>query len=73
MKKSSRRSFIKSMLAVPLVSSGFSPLLATADKVSTKSGHKFKISLNAYSFNKVLKEGKIDLFDLLAFRLNSRI
>jgi len=67
MKKSSRRSFIKSMLAVPLVSSGFSPLLATADKVSTKFGHKFKISLNAYSFNKVLKEGKIDLFDLLDF------
>ena len=30
-------------------------------------GHKFKLSLNCYSFNALLRDGKIDLFDVLDF------
>jgi sugar phosphate isomerase/epimerase len=35
--------------------------------VSAKNGHKFKISLNVYSFNRLLLDGKISLFDVLDF------
>jgi len=55
------------MLAVPFVASGFSPLISNADSVSKEFGHKFKISLNVYSFNQLLQDGKIDLFDVLDF------
>lgn len=67
MKPTNRRNFMKSMLAVPFVASGISPLISNADSVSEKFGHKFKISLNVYSFNALLRDGKIDLFDVLAF------
>lgn len=64
-----RRKFMKSMLAVPFVASGISPLIASADSesVSLKYGYKFKTSLNVYSFNKPLRDGTIDLFDVLDF------
>ncbi len=71
--QNSRRKFMKSMLAVPVVASvpslvsGLSPLVAEPLSVSTKFGHKFKISLNVYSFNKLLTDGRIDLFDVLDF------
>jgi len=71
--QNSRRNFMKSMLAVPVVASvpfavsGISPLISSANPVSKKYGHKFKISLNVYSFNSLLREGKIDLFDVLDF------
>lgn len=64
---------MKSMLAVPFVASvpfaasGKSPLNSNVNSVSKKYGHKFKISLNVYSFNSLLREGKIDLFDVLDF------
>jgi sugar phosphate isomerase/epimerase len=58
---------MKSMLAVPFVASGLSPLIASADSVSKKFGHNFKISLNVYSFNQPLMDGEIDLFDVLDF------
>lgn len=67
MKQTNRRKFMKSMLAVPVVASGFSPFTASADSVSEKYGHKFKTSLNVYSFNKLLRAGEIDLFDVLEF------
>lgn len=35
--------------------------------VQTQLTHNFKISLNLYSFNKILQEGKADLFDMLDF------
>ena len=31
------------------------------------NSHKFKLSLNLYSFNAFLKDGKVDLFDMLDF------
>jgi sugar phosphate isomerase/epimerase len=67
MQATKRRNFLKSMLAVPFVASGLSPLIASADSVSKKFGHNFKISLNVYSFNKPLQDGDIDLFDVLNF------
>ena len=62
-----RRNFMKSMLAVPFVASGFSPIISPSKAVNKKFGHKFKISLNVYSFNQPLRDGKIDLFDILDF------
>lgn len=63
----SRRNFMKSMLAVPFIASGFNALSSETHFVSKKFGHKFKLSLNLYSFNSLLMEGKIDLFDMLDF------
>lgn len=69
----SRRNFMRSMLAVPFVAtvpftaSGIPPLNSKSGSVSDKYGHKFKLSLNVYSFNGLLREGKIDLYDVLDF------
>ncbi len=69
----SRRDFMRSMLAVPLAASvplaatGMSPFISTPASVSKKHGHKFKLSLNVYSFNNPLRAGEIDLFDVLDF------
>ncbi len=68
-----RRNFMKSMLVVPfvaslpLVASGIPTLNSNPTSVSKKYGHKFKLSLNVFSFNALLREGKIDLFDVLDF------
>jgi len=67
-KDPSRRKFLQSLALLPLFTSF--PALAMERKqnaVSENHGHKFKISLNAYSFNSLLRDGKIDLFDLLEF------
>ena len=64
---------MRSMLAVPLAASvpltvsGITPLGSSLFSTSKKYGHKFKLSLNVYSFNKPLREGKIDLYDVLDF------
>ena len=69
----SRRNFMKSILTVPLVASlpavasGIDSLKSVARSESKKSGPKCKISLNVYSFNSLLQEGVIDLFDVLDF------
>jgi len=69
----SRRDFMRSMLAVPLAvtvplaATGIAPLSSTPASVSKKHGHKFKLSLNVYSFNNPLRAGEIDLFDILDF------
>ena len=55
------------MLAVPFVASGFNSFASNTEAISKKYGHKFKISLNVYSFNQPLRDGKIDLFDVLDF------
>lgn len=71
--QNSRRKFMKSMLTIPVlagvpaVSYGLSASAPRAVSVSDIFGHKFKISLNVYSFNALLQEGKIDLFDVLDF------
>ena len=65
----SRRKFMKSLMAVPFIASGF-PSLSTETgipAVNKKFGHKLKLSLNLYSFNSLLREKKIDLFDVLDF------
>lgn len=67
MKPTNRRNFLKSMLAVPVVASGVPTLFPDAGSVQKEFGFKFKTSLNVYSFNSLLREGKIDLFDVLDF------
>ncbi|HDR50305.1 MAG TPA: sugar phosphate isomerase/epimerase [Mariniphaga anaerophila] len=66
----SRRSFLKALAVVPaLPATGFPwHFSAIEEKTGTeKFSHKFKLSLNVYSFNNPLREGKIDLFDVLDF------
>lgn len=63
----SRRNFMKSMLVVPFIASGFNLISAESAAVSKKFGHKLKLSLNLYSFNTLLMEGKINLFNVLDF------
>lgn len=67
MNLSSRRSFMKSILAVPFIATNFNLLTSQTNSGSNKIGHKFKISLNVYSFNKLLQDKEIDLFDVLEF------
>lgn len=67
MKPTNRRDFMKSMLAVPFVASGIPLGFSNGDSISNKFGHKFKLSLNVYSFNRLLRDGEIDLFDVLDF------
>ena len=64
---SSRRNFVKSMSVIPFIAMGISPLKSNADAISKKFGHKFKLSLNVYSFNQPLRDGEIDLYDVLDF------
>ena len=63
-----RRTFIKRVASVPAaLSLGYSPFSSTAQTTPSKLPHKFKISLNVYSFNDLLQAGSIDLFDVLDF------
>lgn len=55
------------MASFPTFASGKSPDLSRPVSVSDKFAYKFKISLNVYSFNQPLRDGKIDLFDVLDF------
>lgn len=67
-KPQSRRNFIQSLAAVPAVTAfGASSLFSDAEKVMEPFSHKFKLSLNVYSFNRPLRSGEIDLFDVLDF------
>jgi sugar phosphate isomerase/epimerase len=58
---------MRSMLAVPFIATGFNSLGSQTNSVNSKYGHKFKTSLNVYSFNKPLRAGEMDLFDVLDF------
>jgi hypothetical protein len=61
---------LKALAVVPaLPATGFPWLLSEIEeKTGTEQfSHKFKLSLNVYSFNNPLREGKIDLFDVLDF------
>jgi sugar phosphate isomerase/epimerase len=64
-----RRTFLKSMLTVPIAASGLAALAYNSVSLNPANtlSHKFKISLNVYSFNQLLRDGKIDLFDVLDF------
>lgn len=66
-----KRKFLKTLMAVPLVIpvgmvSG-SQVTDSQDKAIKAGGHKLKISLNAYSFNDPLSKGTMNLDDLLEF------
>lgn len=66
----SRRNFLKTLAVIPaLPATGLPWLLSeNEEKNGTEQlSHKFKLSLNVYSFNNPLREGKIDLFDVLDF------
>ncbi len=71
--QNSRRDFMKSLLAVPFTAAvplslpGISRLNLNPVSVSEEFGYKFKMSLNVYSFNTPLSDGKIDLNDVLEF------
>ena len=67
MKTSSRRNFMKSLMVIPLAASNLSLFASQSASQPTSFNHKFRISLNLYSFNQLLSEGKIDLFDMLDF------
>lgn len=65
----SRRNFMRSMLAVPVAAAAIPTFAAFPGNpaVNKTFGHKLKLSLNLYSFNSLLMEKKIDLFDVLDF------
>ncbi len=66
----SRRNFLKTLAIVPaLPATGFHwNFSEKKDKTGTEQfSHKFKLSLNVYSFNNLFREGKIDLSDVLDF------
>jgi sugar phosphate isomerase/epimerase len=68
--RTSRRNFLKTLAVIPaLPATGFPWTLSAKEKRSETAqfSHKFKLSLNVYSFNNLLREGKIDLFDVLDF------
>ena len=63
-----RRMLIKYGVSLP-VAAGLGSLLSVppARAQPPNDVHKFKISLNVYSFNRLLRAGTIDLFDVLTF------
>jgi sugar phosphate isomerase/epimerase len=64
---SSRRDFLKTMAIVPAIPALSSFTFPDTQEKEDKLSHKLKLSLNLYSFNQLLNEGKIDLFDMLHF------
>ena len=60
-----RRNFIKSFCSAALMPGIYLPSLNLNNEERDKSfSYKLKLSLNVYSFNRLLREGKIDLFDV---------
>lgn len=68
-KPKSRRKFLKTLVAAPAVAAlTTSPFFSlSAESTMSAFSHKFKTSLNVFSFNKMLRDGEIDLFDVLDF------
>ncbi len=63
-----RRNFVKGILSLPTMAAlGGSFAFSLPQKSHNKFSHKFKLSLNLYSFNSLLTENKVDLFDMLDF------
>lgn len=61
----SRRTWIKSSLAIPLLT--FSARKQGVNDKPESSGSSLKLSLNAYSFNRLLRDGEMTLDQLLDF------
>ena len=68
-RKKSKREFLKTVLALPLLSTlmGSSPAARPTRKISKVDSPPLKLSLNAYSFNEPLSKGTMTLEDLLQF------
>jgi len=65
---SDRRNFLKALSLLPLAATTRSEAtVSETPAVACQSGAKLKSSLNVYSFNSLLREKKIDLFDVLDF------
>ncbi len=63
-----RRDFLRTIAtATAIPALGISAITTKAVNLSDPLPYKFKLSLNAYSFNSLFKSGKIDLFGLLDF------
>jgi sugar phosphate isomerase/epimerase len=65
---SNRRNFLKTLSLLPLAATARSETIAAeTSAIASDLGPKLKSSLNVYSFNSLLRDGKIDLFDVLDF------
>ena len=65
-KKLSRRDFGKNLALAGMVSAVL-PATLPGHKQSSDSNDRLKLSLNAFSFDKPLKEGKMSMFELLEY------
>ncbi len=61
-----RRDFLQVSMAAA-ATSVLAPFTASAQKIERLSGTKIKLSLNAYSFNRPLRDGELTLFDLVDY------
>jgi sugar phosphate isomerase/epimerase len=66
MKNIKRRKFLQSLATVGAIA-GTANIAFAANATTAGTNNRFKISLNAYSFNEPLKNGKITLDDVLDF------
>lgn len=65
---SSRRNFVRTLITAPAIASlGLASMSSFAAVPEKTLSHKFKFSLNLYSFNSLLRDSKVDLFDMLDF------
>jgi sugar phosphate isomerase/epimerase len=67
---SNRRSFLKQSLALSALS--VSPLLAQG-RIKREPGTRMRLALNAYSFDKPLRNGSMTLFDVIKFCAENRV
>lgn len=67
-KRIARRTFIKGSMGLSALGMlGVTPSLAATSRLRAEPKHLFKLSLNLYSFNSLLRDGTVNLFDLLDF------
>ncbi len=67
-KLNSRRDFMKTLLTVPVLAAApASHFISYSTNKPEQLSHKFKLSLNLYSFNELLRKGEVDLFNMLEF------
>ena len=67
--KTNRRIFLKNSLLLPAVAAAatFPQGLRSQNKIKRTAGEKLKLSLNAYSFNKPLRDGDMTLEELVEY------
>jgi len=65
---SNRRNFLKTLSLLPLATTARSEAVSSeTSAIAGEFGPKLKSSLNVYSFNSLLRDNQIDLFDVLDF------